>query len=132
MGCAHGATTPSSTSSMDCEFNKGRCWRCGRINATPIADHLIKFACLAPVLPCPHLGEFVGHVLVQCQTCSGNVRLKQPAHKCDSYNRCLPTFWPIGNGLKAWVERKPESDIYQLCATCPSNPNFINNQQNDS
>jgi hypothetical protein len=33
--------------------------------------------------------------------------------------RCLPNFHPNKKDRATWAERKPESDMYQLCDACP-------------
>lgn len=68
---------------------------------------------------CVHLGDQVGEILVECESCQGRVRIKQPAHHCAAFGdrgRCLPAYIPLD--LKVWTERKPESDIYHLCHGC--------------
>ncbi len=98
-----------------CRFEKnGVCRRCGRENKSGVAA--LKANCRAV---CVHAGDAVPDILTRCKSCKGNVLIKQEARVCDLYGRCLPGFEPHGDELADWVERKPESDIYRLCRSCP-------------
>src|SRR4051794_19593620 len=62
---------------------------------------------------CDHLGDEVGRVLVQCQTCSGNVRIKYPVHECGLFLLCIPNYSGAGGcvGCKSFapeILRHPE------------------------
>lgn len=112
---------------MICVIQDGKCVQCGWVNWTGLEDSYVTRACpaIAPPPepappPCPHLGPAIQRdgivVKVKCG-CSGQERDQQhAAHECAIHRRCLPTLIPAD--LKAWEERKPESDIYRLCHGC--------------
>lgn len=105
---------------LPCEFEpvaRGiRCRRCGRV----VRQHIDPSTCHAECpASCDHLGDRVGEILIECQSCSGRVRVKFAAHACAEFGdrgRCLPAYVPPD--LAAWRERKPESELYHLCAGC--------------
>lgn len=104
---------------MNCEFITGmkgdRCVRCGyQVKVTP--KRPLSRECKSS---CVHLGEPVGEILTDCETCQGRVRVKQVVHYCTAFGpcgRCLPAYIPPNQ--TAWEARKPESDIYHLCNGC--------------
>ncbi len=100
---------------MHCQFittARGcKCERCGRVVRGHNGVNLIADC----RLPCVHLGEAVGFVKVECQTCEGQKIVDQPAHRCAVLNRCLPKYQP--RDPAKWQAR-PESEIYHLCWGC--------------
>ena len=108
---------------LPCEFEPAgsrgiQCRRCGRLVPLQIDPSTCHAECPAS---CAHLGDRVGEILVECQSCQGRVRLKFASHACAAFGengRCLPAYVPTD--LAAWAERKPESEIYHLCRRCPS------------
>lgn len=105
---------------MTCNFPTGsrgeKCDRCGfklwrDFNKPPRRN--------CPTV-CAHLGPATTTVKVECHTCQGQKLVDQPAHQCEVYRRCLPTYRPTGEALEQWHARKPECELYQLCSGCPS------------
>lgn len=96
-----------------------RCTVCGRISRWAARQ-----TCEAYLPPpaesfrCRHLLEATRPISVECQTCGGMKIIEQPAHHCAVHGRCLPTYAPQGEQLEKWRARKPESEIYALCAGC--------------
>lgn len=43
--------------------------------------------------PCRYLGDAIAgsFILITCETCQGNVRMKHPVHECAIRGRCAPT-----------------------------------------
>lgn len=125
--CA-GPDSDRDSSSMNCDWqldgedDRGRkifrCQREGCGNALYAAA--AEFCHAECRLSCSHIGPRAGEILVECESCEGRVRIKHPAHHCAAFGergRCLPTYRPAD--LAAWAARKPESEIYHLCAGCP-------------
>lgn len=107
-----------------CEFRGYRagtpCAHCG-FRLVRDAPQGVRRKCPAfPDPTCVHLAAPVGTVKVQCDTCQGKKSIDFPAHACEVHRRCLPSYRPTGEALEKWRERKPESDIYRLCAGCDS------------
>jgi hypothetical protein len=70
---------------------------------------------------CKHRGIEASQQLKVSCSCSATGEKIETVHQCDieSIRRCLPHFHPNNKDRKSWAERKPESDIYQLCDACP-------------
>jgi hypothetical protein len=65
--------------------------------------------------PCKHRGERTGAVKLQC-CAQGSVR-PYTTHTCTIYRACVVAFEPPDR--EAWLNRKPESDLFALCEGCP-------------
>ena len=99
------------------------CRLCGELRASPRVRQCpaggVPEAAGWP--PCKFLGDGVEPILVDCQTCRGEVRVKTSAHVCHrpEFARCLPAFTPADRD--AW-DQQPESLIYHLCVGCEFGP----------
>ena len=109
-----------------CQFqptNAGcRCKNCGREVRGHDGDKLIAECVPRAGYNCRHRGEPAGAIRVACSSQAGKVK-EVPAFKCNAFGpsgRCLPLFAP--SNLKAWEDRKPESQIYHLCVGCEFAP----------
>lgn len=98
---------------MECIFIDGLCSHCGHRLPAGIGDDTHKTC-----NNCQHLGPTIEREGITIKVKCGCNEHDQPhvAHECAKFKRCLPTLIPVD--LKAWEERKPESDIYHLCHGC--------------
>lgn len=100
---------------MNCDLNKGKCRRCGRLNETGRPDAQVHMMCRSSA--CRHLGAAVKPIKVECETCNGRKQVDEPANHCQVFARCLPFYRPADP--QKWQDR-PESEIYHLCRGCGS------------
>lgn len=103
---------------VECDFQWSdestvRCQRCGRELHSAAGAELGRIHARCRTR-CQHLGEMSGALKVAC-SCGDR---RQPVHECGLHGRCLPNFRPRGDDLVTWLDRKPESDIYQACTLC--------------
>jgi hypothetical protein len=91
----------------------GEC-QCTRCKRKVRAENPATLHAACP-MGCNHLGDRGPRVKV---VCDGKDAFAT-SYACAARGRCLPKYQPKGNNLKAWRERKPESDIYALCHGCP-------------
>lgn len=70
---------------------------------------------------CANRGRQLEQLLKVDCSCHESGEKNVPVYDCavESIRRCLPTFHPKNSDRRKWSERKPESDIYQLCDACP-------------
>jgi hypothetical protein len=70
---------------------------------------------------CGNRGRQLEQTLKVNCSCHESGEKNVPVYDCavESIRRCLPTFHPKNSDRRKWSERKPESDIYQLCDACP-------------
>jgi hypothetical protein len=70
---------------------------------------------------CANRGSQLEQLLKVNCSCHESGEKNVPVYDCavESIRRCLPTFHPKNSDRRKWSERKPESDIYQLCDACP-------------
>lgn len=77
---------------------------------------------MTPPPKCVYLGDPIERqgvtLMVKCCCNKGEREEWAAAYGCAIYGRCLPTMIPAD--LKAWRERKPESELYHLCHGCES------------
>jgi len=69
------------------------------------------------VRQCVHRGEQL-ELAVKVECCNGRRTRNASVFICDARHRCLPSYRPKNAALESWKERKPESDLYALCAGC--------------
>jgi hypothetical protein len=95
------------------EGNAVQCIRCERTlpDAVGVDPAKIHARCRAR---CWHLQDFTGMLKVDC-SCGVRTQL---VHRCSLLGRCLPNFRPHGETLRAWEDRQPESELYQVCSLC--------------
>ena len=104
---------------IECDFHRMddatvRCQRCERELASADGIELGRIHARCRTR-CQYLGELIGALKVDCE-CGAR---RQAVHECCEMGRCLPNLRLHGEHLQAWLDRKPESDIYQACTLCP-------------